>query len=113
LSTVYGFDWSNPKFATVDISPYIGETGLRFDYALMFNVLHQMLGENEAVAWDTLNRIANKSCTVLLSMSHASPRKVADGQADIPGLIVRNSVLREYRRLGSFMYGRDIYAFWK
>lgn len=112
LSTTYNFDWSNPKFVRAEIIDYIKETGLHFDCALMFSVMHNMLGVNEALAWKALNLIAEKSDAVVLSMSHLTPRKTEDNQYDIPQLIMSNSILRECQFLGS-LNGRFIYGFWK
>ena len=112
LSTIYNFDWSNPKFVTAAIINYIIETGLHFDCTLMFSVMHNMLGVNEGLAWDALNLIAEKSDAVVLSMSHLTPRKTADSQYDIPQLIMSNSILSECKFLRSFN-GRFVYGFWK
>jgi len=112
LSRVYGLDWSNPKFVSTEIIDYITETGLNFDCVLMLNVLHNMLGVDEAAAWAALYRIVEKSSKVILSMSHVSPRKYCDTQQDIPELIMQHSPLNEYKLIGT-INGRNIYGFWR
>lgn len=112
LSNIYGFDWSNPKFVMVGVINYIIETKLPFDCALMLNVMHNMLGADEGLAWDALNLVAEKSDTVVLSMGHLTPKKTADSQYDIPKLIMSKSVLRNCKFLGTFN-GRHLYGFWK
>ena len=112
LSTLYNFDWSNPKFVRAEIIDYIKETGLHFDCALMFSVLHNMLGVNARLAWKALNLIAEKSDTVVLSMGHLTPGNTVNSQYDIPKLIMSNSILNECKFLG-ILGGRHIYGFWK
>ena len=112
LSVLYNFNWSNPKFVRAEILDYIKETGLHFDCALMFSVLHNMLGVDEAHAWEALNIIAEKSDVVILSMGHKTPRNTVNSQYDIPQLILSNSILKNYKFLG-ILGGRHIYGFWK
>lgn len=112
LNNIYGFDWSNPKFITSYIANYIRETGLSFDYALLINVLHNMIGQHEPLAWDTLNRLARKSKKIVLSMSHVSPVETARSQYEIPELVVSKTILNKYDFLGS-LGGRYLYGFWR
>lgn len=104
-------DWSNPLFVHSDIRKYIEKTSLTFDFTLMMNVFHHVYAENEALAWDTLNKIAMKSGCILLTMSSTSPKNIGK-QEDIPKLITENSILDTYEDFGPIPpFGRRLFGF--
>jgi len=104
-------DWSNPLFVLNDIRKYIEKTSLAFDFTLMINVFHHMYAANEALAWDTLNKIAMKSGYILLTMSSTSPKNIGK-QEDIPKLIIGKSILDTYEDFGPIPpFGRHLFGF--
>ena len=110
LARLYHLDWSNPKFIRMSIEQYIEHTKLHYDYILMLNVFHYLYRANEEKAWQTLNILAEKSDTILLTMSHASEN--IGSQKDISSLILNNSILAKCKDLGPIPpFDRHLFIF--
>jgi len=112
VGNLIGFDWSNPRFLWADIGEYVKRTELHFDCAILLSVMHNMIGENEGRAWEILNMIAEKSDSVILSMSHVTPVRVAGSQYDIPELVSSKTTLKKCEFLGQ-LHGRFLYGYRK
>lgn len=113
LLRLYKMDWSNPLFVCTRIENYIKATSLTWDYTFMFNVFHQLYGQNPKESWKTLNQIAEKSEVILLTMSSASPVKIGE-QSNLPSLILENSILKSCEDRGSILpFNRHLLVFRK
>lgn len=113
LSRMYNFDWSNPKFVKCNITSYIQETNLQFDYALMFNVLHHLFDLNSKEAFRTIDRTARKTKNAIF-ICMRTPSGVIRQQSQIPKLILKNTCLTDFHDLGeSWNPKRNLYAFFK
>jgi len=104
-------DSSNPQYVYCDIGKYIENTSLNFDVTLMLSVFQHIYAQGEARAWKTLNKIAEKSEYILLTMSSTSPKNIGK-QEDIPNLILENSVLDKCKDFGPILpFGRRLFRF--
>lgn len=118
LSKIYGFDPSNPKFINMDILDYQKPPSEKYDYVLLLNVFHYILErareQNESDAWRMLNRLAEESEAVFITMSHEKGLH-AKSQREIPEIIIQKSVLTHVKNLGKGRGRgpRNVYVFWK
>jgi len=114
LSEVYGFDPSNPKFINMDITDYDIAPDERYHYVLLLNVFHYVLEQNQQKAWGTLNRVAEASEAMFISMPHQRGLN-ARFQNEIPEIVTSKSILTDFKKLGTGRGrgGRHFYVFWK
>lgn len=114
LSKIYGFDESNPKFINMDIMDCQKPLYEKYDYVLLLNIFHHILVQNTSDAWRMLNTIAEESEAIFITMAHEKGLN-AKSQREIPEIIIQNSVLTHFKKLGMGRgrENRTIYVFWK
>ena len=83
--------------------------------ALLLVIFHHMLKENEAVAFDTLNKIARASDSISMQVRYKEWMPIKN-KNHLPDYILDNTELNEFTEIGDakrMAFGLTLYAFWK
>lgn len=108
LNEYYGL---NTEFVKSRIRDYVPDR--EFDYSMFLIIFHHLWLEDEKMAFDTLNRIAEKTKKYVL-MAVRPKRELAN--INIPETIIQKSILNHYQELGDkqkMARGIALYAFSK
>lgn len=109
---------SSVKIVNKNIKDYLDHSTCTFDLTLFLNVFHHMLNVDEATAWRIMNKVSERTKTLVLmiDLNILYTRKQIKTQDDLAFLILQHSTFTRYKKLISTFErykNRDLWAFWK